>query len=86
MSRTITGTVAAINRLNGLFQVRLAGGAYAVFELVSAVDLKPGDLIAGHLDAMGSQQLLHLGHAQAFQAIGQSGEGSFKATWNLMGL
>ena len=86
MSNNLSGTVAAINRNNGMFQVRISTGSFAVFELIGSVDLQPGDLIAGNLDAMGTQELLHVRHAQAFQAIGQSGEGSFKETWRLMWL
>lgn len=71
------GTVHAINRSRGMFIFRFGGG-FAVFELLDGIDIEPGDTIRGALDALGGEELLHLGHGEFFSAFGQSGPSSLQ--------
>ncbi len=71
------GIVHTINRRRGMFVVQFDSG-FAVFELLDGIDISPGDPISGNLEALGGEELLHLGHRQRFSVYGQSGPGSLQ--------
>ena len=77
------GIVHTINRRRGMFIVQFDGG-FAVFELLDGIDINPGDHISGDLEALGGEELLHLGHREFFSAYGQSGPGSLQACMRLI--
>ena len=80
-----TGTIVAINQRSGLFVVQAGGGGFAVFELMDSIDLAVGDRVSGDLDAMGDDQLTHLGQGEAFDVYGQSGPCSLEHARRLIG-
>ncbi|MFP3802030.1 hypothetical protein [Paraburkholderia sp. SIMBA_027] len=73
------GTVVAVNLTRGMFIVQIDHGDCAVFELLDDIDIAVGDRISGDLEALSSEQLLHLGQQRRFNAYGQSGPSSFSA-------
>lgn len=76
----LTGTVTHVNASRGFFLVRLDDGSgFAVFESLSSTDVVVGDCVRGKLNAVGGQDLLHVGHGEVFQVYGQSGCSSQKA-------
>lgn len=78
------GTVIAINHRRGMFIVRVDDYAFAVFELLSGIDLEVGDRVSGNLYALGGEELLHLGQRERFDAFGQSGECSLQVARRLI--
>lgn len=81
-----TGTVTHISPRKGMFVLQLGdGGDFVVFENLSSTDIAVGDQISGRLDALGGEQLLHVGHGEVFHAYGQSGPSSLKACLLLIG-
>ena len=81
----ITGTVVGMHPRSGLFLVRDDAGTLCVFELLAGIDLQIGDVISGHLHAVGRQELLHLGHGHVFNAYGQSGPCSLQHWRHVIG-
>lgn len=79
-----TGTVTKINPTRGMFIVAINGGDYAVFELLDSIDLAIGDQLQGNLNALGSEELLHLGQRCNFSVFGQSGPSSLTACQRLL--
>jgi len=79
-----TGTVVGINNRRGMFAVQMDSGDYAVFELLDSIDLAMHDKIRGDLEALGSETLHHLGHAEDFEAYGQSGSCSIEHARRLL--
>lgn len=73
------GIVTRVNPRNGMFIVGLESGEYSVFENQSATDVNVGDTIRGELDAVGSEELLHVGKCESFSAFGQTGYCSLQA-------
>ncbi|PYE79479.1 hypothetical protein DFQ15_102212 [Xylophilus ampelinus] len=67
------GTVTHINARNGMFIVAIEAGDYAAFQNLSSTEIAVGDRISGDLDALGSEDLLHLGEGEMFEASGESG-------------
>lgn len=78
------GSVVAINPQRGMFIVAIDGGDYAVFELLSGCDIAVGDKLRGELEALGSEELVHMGSGQRFSAYGQSGPSSLAACQYLL--
>lgn len=78
------GSVVAVNARRGMFIVAIESGDYAVFELVSGVDIAVGDKVRGDLDALGGEDLTHLGSGRRFNAYGQSGPSSLAACQRLL--
>ena len=79
------GIVIAINRTRGMFIVQIEEGDFAVFELLSGVDLAVGDTLRGDLEALGHEELVHVGQRRRFTAYGQSGPSSMAACRRLVG-
>lgn len=79
------GKVVEINPHKGFFIVEIESGAYAVFEILSSIDIAVGDHIRGELDALGGEDLYHVDHGETFEAYGQSGPSSFSACRRLLG-
>lgn len=79
-----TGTVVALNPQRGMFIVEIHDGDYAVFELLDGIDLHVGDQVRGDLEALGSEELMHLEQKQRFSAYGQSGPSSLAACKRLL--
>lgn len=69
-----TGTIVRINPRNGMFIVQFDDGNHAVYELLDSIALEVGDQVRAAHNELASQQLTHLGHAEAFEAYGQSGD------------
>ncbi|MDN7754739.1 hypothetical protein [Burkholderia gladioli] len=78
------GTVVAVNLARGMFIVQIDHGDYAVFELLDDIEIAAGDRISGDLEALGGEQLQHLGQQRRFDAYGQSGPSSFDACKRLL--
>ena len=78
------GSVVAINARLGMFIVAIESGDYAVFELLSGVDIAVGDKVHGDLDALGGEELSHLGSGERFSVYGQSGSSSLAACQRLL--
>ncbi len=68
------GTVVMVNARTGMFLVQIHDGAFAVFELLDSIEISIGDEVAGRLDALGSEELLHITQGERFDVFGQSGE------------
>lgn len=79
-----SGSVVAVNPRRGMFIVAIDDGDYAVFELLSGIDIATGDKVGGNLEALGSEELVHLGSGKRFSAYGQSGPSSLKACHRLL--
>ncbi|MCK4118351.1 hypothetical protein ACI2UK_13960 [Ralstonia nicotianae] len=79
------GEVIAVNRRRGFFIIAIDQGDYVVFELLSGIDISIGDRIRGDLNALGSEDLYHVGHEEEFEAYGQSGPSSLSACRRLLG-
>jgi hypothetical protein len=54
------GTVEAVNERRGMFAVRCEQGGYAVFELVSWIEVKRGDLLEWSKRELGRMTLTNL--------------------------
>lgn len=67
-----------------MFIVAIDGSDYAVFELLDGVDLEVGDRLQGNLDALGGEELFHLGQRRNFNVYGQSGPSSLSACQRLL--
>ena len=80
------GTVVSVNAGRGMFIVEIDQGDYAVFELLEGIDIATGDRLAGDLEALGGEDLQHLGQQRRFSAYGQSGPSSLSACKRLLGL
>ena len=78
------GEVVAVNGRRGMFIVAIERGDHAVFELLSGVDIAVGDRIAGNLEGLGHEELVHLGSRVRFKAYGQSGPSSRAACQRLL--
>ncbi|WP_158935213.1 hypothetical protein [Burkholderia sp. S171] len=79
------GTVVVMNLRRGMFVVQIDEGDFAVFELLAGIDVAVGDRIAGDLEALGREELQHVGQRQRFAAYGQSGPSSLAACMRLVG-
>lgn len=79
-----TGSVVAINSQRGMIIVAIEGGDYAVFELLSGVDIAVGDRVRGDLEALGGEELVHLDSGDRFSVYGQSGPSSLTACQRLL--
>lgn len=78
------GSIVAINPRSGMFIVAIEGGDYAVFELLSGTDISIGDKLRGNLEALGGEELSHLGSGERLRAFGQSGPSSLNACQQLL--
>lgn len=78
------GRVIAVNPGRATFIVEIDGGDFAVFELIDSVSISIGDEVQGNLEALGSEQLVHLTTRKAFSAFGQSGPSSRAACDRLL--
>lgn len=72
------GTVTHVNPRNGMFIIAIDSGDHVVFENLSSTDISVGDRIRGDLNALGSEDLAHLGEGETFSAFGQTGPSSLK--------
>ena len=74
-----TGTIVQISPRGAMFIVAIDGGDFAVFEITDSIDVAIGDRIRGNLNALGSEELLHLDQSEVFSSHGQSGPSSLEA-------
>ena len=68
-----------------MFVVQIDEGDFVVFELLAGIDIAVGDRIAGDLEALGREELQHVGQRRGFAAYGQSGPSSLAACKRLIG-
>lgn len=68
-----------------MFVVQIDEGDFVVFESMADIDIAVGDRIAGDLEALGGEELRHLGQTRRFDAYGQSGPSSLAARKRLVG-
>ncbi|CAD6559518.1 hypothetical protein LMG27952_06883 [Paraburkholderia hiiakae] len=80
------GTVVAVNQRRGMFIAQIDEGDFAVFELLAGIDIAIGDRVAGDLEALGREELRHLGQRRRFAVYGQSGPSSLAACRRLVGI
>lgn len=78
------GVITHINPRNGMFIVQISGGDFAAFSLQDSLELAVGDVISGNLDALGGEELLHLGQGEVFNAVGESGPSSLQVCRRLI--
>ena len=79
------GTVVVTNQRRGMFVVQIDEGDFVVFESMADIDIAVGDRIAGDLEALGREELRHLGQTRRFDAYGQSGPSNLAACKRLVG-
>lgn len=73
------GTVTHVNPRNGMFIIAIDSGDHVVFENLSSTEVSVGDRIRGDLEALGGEELAHLGESESFSAFGQTGPSSLQA-------
>jgi hypothetical protein len=73
------GTVTHVNPHNGMFIIAIDSGDHVVFENLSSTEVSVGDRIRGDLEALGGEELAHLGERETFSAFGQTGPSSLQA-------
>lgn len=66
-----------------MFIVSIDSGDFAVFELLSGIDIAIGDRVQGNLHALGGTELFHVDSEEAFSVYGQSGPSSLRACQRL---
>lgn len=79
------GAVVIVNQRRGMFVVQIDEGDFAVFELLAGIDVAIGDRVAGDLEALGHEELRHVGQRRRFATYGQSGPSSLVACKRLVG-
>ena len=77
-------TILHINSRNGMFVIKFDDGAHSVLELCDSIELRVGDRISGNLDAVASEEFLHLDHRESFSVYGQSGPSGLEACQRLI--
>ena len=73
------GTVTHVNPRNGMFIIAIDSGGHVVFENLSSTEVSVGDRIRGDLEALGGEDLTHLGERETISAFGQTGPCSLQA-------
>lgn len=73
------GTVTHVNPRNGMFIIAIDSGDHVVFENLSSTEVNVGDRIRGNLNALGGEDLTHMGERETFSAFGQTGPSSLQA-------
>lgn len=79
-----TGTITHIHSVRGMFIVKTDDGDFAVFELLSSIEIALGDRVGGNLGGLGGETLTHIGHGTSFSAYGQTGPSSLRACLNIL--
>lgn len=79
-----TGTIVQISPRGTMFIVQIDGGDFAAFELRDSIVLHIGECITGKLNAVQSEELLHLGQGKVFSVYGETGPSSLKACQRLI--
>lgn len=80
------GTVVAVSWERGMIIVRIDGGDCAVFELLDGIVLAEGDRVRGDLEALGGEELQHVGQRCGFNVFGQTGPSSLSACERILGI
>ncbi len=78
------GTVTALNVRRGYFIVEVDQGDFSLFELLTGIDIAIGDRVSGNLNALGGEDLFHIGQQRSFRAFGQTGPSSLAACKRIM--
>ena len=63
------GTVTHVSPRNGMFIIAIDSGDYVAFQNLSSTEVNVGDRIRGDLDALGGEDLTHVGERETFRAM-----------------
>lgn len=80
-----TGTVTHLNPRNGVFIVRSDDGDFSLWLNLSTQEVSVGDRVRGDLDALGHEELFHLGDRCAFEVHGETGPSSLEGIRKALG-
>jgi hypothetical protein len=79
------GTIVLMNQRRGMFVVQIDDGDFVIFELLAGIDVAVGDRVKGELEALGREDLQHVGQRRRFAAYGQSDPSSLAACRRRLG-